>query len=106
MSVIVITGNPVEGLFFYGPFEDARLADLFIQSQCDGDNAWIAPVVSELEYEAQQLEIFTRVADDGAARVDSCRHGSLDPQFRAWIAFAIVAVIFVGSLVYMFWPRS
>jgi len=42
MSYIVITGNPVDGLFFYGPFLDANDAGDWAEREHDGQEWWTA----------------------------------------------------------------
>lgn len=44
---IVITGNPVDGLFFYGPFATADEATEWAEVQQDGMEWWIAPLASQ-----------------------------------------------------------
>lgn len=38
---IVITGNPVEGLFFYGPFNDEACAVEWATRHHDGQDWWV-----------------------------------------------------------------
>jgi hypothetical protein len=44
---IVITGNPVDGLFFYGPFATADEASDWAETNHDGQDWWIAPLASQ-----------------------------------------------------------
>lgn len=41
---IVITGNPVDGLFFYGPFKTSEDAVVWAERNQDGVEWWIAPL--------------------------------------------------------------
>ena len=41
-SFMVITGNPVDGLFYNGPFADSELAFEWANSEHNGEDWWIA----------------------------------------------------------------
>jgi len=44
-----ITGNPVDGLFFYGPFTTSEEAIEWAERNHDGQDWWIAPLASKEE---------------------------------------------------------
>ena len=39
-AYVVITGNPVDGLFFYGPFDSYDEATAYAERNHDGDDWW------------------------------------------------------------------
>jgi hypothetical protein len=41
---MVITGNPVDGFFYYGPFEDHDHALGYAEVEHDGQDYWITPL--------------------------------------------------------------
>lgn len=41
---IVITGNPVDGFFFYGPFDSAEAAISWAEVEHQGQSWWVAPM--------------------------------------------------------------
>ena len=41
---IIITGNPVSGFQYYGPFEDTTIAERFGELQADEKEFWVAPL--------------------------------------------------------------
>ena len=41
---IVITGNPVDGLFFYGPFKTAEDANEWADAEQSDQEWWVAPL--------------------------------------------------------------
>lgn len=62
MSVIVITGNPVSGLNFYGPFDTANEAVEYGHRNDEGGDWWVAPLVTP-EPEQQVLPLHYPGAD-------------------------------------------
>lgn len=47
MSVIIVHGNPVSGLSFYGPFDTADEAIAYEAKHLDdGGDWWVAPLVT------------------------------------------------------------
>ena len=47
---VVVTGNPIDGLFFYGPFTLYEDAARFAETECNGEQWWVAPLVTEETY--------------------------------------------------------
>lgn len=43
---LVVLGNPVEGLTFYGPFSDYDAACEWTDKECRDVEWWIAPITS------------------------------------------------------------
>lgn len=53
---LVITGNPVDGFFYYGPFDNAGAAIEWAERNQDGQDWWIAPLANPQQYEAENEE--------------------------------------------------
>ena len=53
---VIVTGNPVDGLFFYGPFdttgEASEMADRHIHGNNNVGEYWIARLLSPRDLEA------------------------------------------------------
>lgn len=54
---LVVTGNPVDGLFFYGPFDDSDQATSWAERNHPDDDWWLAPLVNPEAYEAENEEL-------------------------------------------------
>lgn len=39
--IIIITGNPIDGLFFYGPFPSRPAAIQWAEAEQDGQDWWL-----------------------------------------------------------------
>jgi hypothetical protein len=49
MSFIIVTGNPISGHNFYGPFDTADSATGYMDhvlTDCEGEDWWVAPLVT------------------------------------------------------------
>ena len=46
---VLLTGNPVDGLIFYGPFESAEHAADWAEGNCKNEEWWTADLVSVTE---------------------------------------------------------
>jgi hypothetical protein len=55
-QLLVITGNPVEGLFYHGPFEDSDHVSSFIDSECEGTDYWVTEMKMPPPWGYQILE--------------------------------------------------
>lgn len=44
MRYIVMAGNPVDGLRFFGPFDDSEEANEFADDACSGGDWWTVPL--------------------------------------------------------------
>ncbi|MCE5292964.1 MAG: hypothetical protein LLG14_27525 [Nocardiaceae bacterium] len=43
---LVVTGNPIDGLFFYGPFPVREDADKWAERNHEGQDYWIAELTT------------------------------------------------------------
>lgn len=47
----VITGNPIDGIFLYGPFPTAEAATRWAEREQGGESWWVAPIRNNAQYQ-------------------------------------------------------
>lgn len=57
LPALVLTGNPVDGLSFYGPFEDALAAGDWAEAGLSGHEWWIATLVPVEQEPAERGDV-------------------------------------------------
>lgn len=55
-QLLVITGNPVDGLYYHGPFEDADHASNFCDAELDNTDYWVVQMKLPAPFQYQLLE--------------------------------------------------